>query len=152
MDSYSRKHLDSETYDQDGSLTRLAQKPKYGECWGADMPFANISENRLAKTISMAVSLYCIYTLLMEVIFVDYFYAGTRNTEWKAGKCLQQVTSAAEDPVREENSYENIAQANAKDLSIHLTFGHERFLTAFYTSVLVLIKNLSFSDSLETGN
>ena len=43
---------------QVGSFTHLHQKPKYGECWGADMPFANISENRLAKTISMAVGYF----------------------------------------------------------------------------------------------
>jgi adenylate cyclase 2 len=29
--------------------------PKYTECCGADKPFANISENKLAKNISMAV-------------------------------------------------------------------------------------------------
>ena len=31
-------------------------KPKYGEGWSADMPFAKISEKRLAKTISIAVT------------------------------------------------------------------------------------------------
>ena len=41
-----------------GSFNHLHQKPKSGEFWGADMPFANISENRLAKTISMAVGCY----------------------------------------------------------------------------------------------
>ena len=30
--------------------------PKYTECAGADKPFANIGENKLAKNISMAVS------------------------------------------------------------------------------------------------
>ena len=29
--------------------------PKYTECGGADKPFANISENKLAKNISLAV-------------------------------------------------------------------------------------------------
>ena len=29
---------------------------KYTECWGADKPFAKISEGRLAKTIGLAVS------------------------------------------------------------------------------------------------
>ena len=42
-------------------LTRTNQpasrtiSPKYTECWGADKPFANISQNRMAKTIGMAV-------------------------------------------------------------------------------------------------
>ena len=63
MDTHNIKDLSDEKitttdYVQVGIITHLHQKPKYGECWGADMPFANISENRLAKTISMAVGYY----------------------------------------------------------------------------------------------
>ena len=106
MNKHNIKDMNSEmisttTDVHDEINTRLHQKPKYGECWGADMPFANISENRLAKTISMAVGCYHIDTLWIEVIFLDYFYAGDGNTEWKAGKCLQ-VTSAAENAVQKE--------------------------------------------------
>ena len=43
------------TKSEDFPVRVPCHTPKYGECWGADMPFANISENRLAKTISMAV-------------------------------------------------------------------------------------------------
>ena len=63
MDKHNIKDLDGEMNStsedvQVESFTHLHQKPKYGECWGADMPFANISENRLAKTISMAVGYF----------------------------------------------------------------------------------------------
>ena len=34
---------------------KYQHRPKYGEGWTADMPFAKISEKRLAKTISIAV-------------------------------------------------------------------------------------------------
>ena len=39
-----------------------------------------------------------------------------------------------------------------KDLSIVLTLGYERFYSDFYHTVRVLIKNLSFPDSLGIEN
>ena len=42
---------------------QLCIRPKYGEGWSADMPFAKISEKRLAKTISIAVSGFCLYRI-----------------------------------------------------------------------------------------
>ena len=39
-----------------GKSASRATSPKYTECREADKPFAKISENRLAKTIGMAVS------------------------------------------------------------------------------------------------
>ncbi|KAF8774680.1 Adenylate cyclase type 7 like protein [Argiope bruennichi] len=39
--------------------TRVSAKmSKYMECWGADKPFANISESTLAKNIRLTVSVY----------------------------------------------------------------------------------------------
>lgn len=31
---------------------------KYVECWGADKPFANITDSKMAKNIGLAVSFY----------------------------------------------------------------------------------------------
>ena len=45
------------------------QKPKNGECWGTHIPFSNISENRIAKTIGLAVRLHF---FLSEII--RFFY------------------------------------------------------------------------------
>lgn len=35
---------------------------KYIECWGADKPFANITESTMAKNIGLAVSIYRVQT------------------------------------------------------------------------------------------
>lgn len=44
--------------------TRLSTKmSKYMECWGADKPFANISESTLAKNIRLTVRNLCFHLL-----------------------------------------------------------------------------------------
>lgn len=39
---------------------------KYIECWGADKPFANITESTMAKNIGLAVN-----TLVIRHTFID---------------------------------------------------------------------------------
>ena len=60
---------------------KYQHRPKYGEGWTADMPFAKISEKRLAKTISIAVCVglmrqYGPDIQLMFVWFTDYLNDG----------------------------------------------------------------------------
>jgi adenylate cyclase 2 len=45
--------------DQAGLRNRSPSKmTKYVECWGADKPFANITESTLAKNIGLTVSIF----------------------------------------------------------------------------------------------
>ena len=47
--------------------TRHSSKmTKYVECWGADKPFANITDSKMAKNIGLAVSCNIYYKLLID--------------------------------------------------------------------------------------
>ena len=54
--------------------------------------------------------------------------------------------------INNTNYFINYAECSIKDLFIPYTLGDGSFFKALYCSVLVLIKNLSFYDSLEIEN
>lgn len=46
------------------SRTRPSSKmTKYVECWGADKPFANITDSKMAKNIGLAVRIISLNTI-----------------------------------------------------------------------------------------
>lgn len=56
---------------------------KYIECWGADKPFANITESTMAKNIGLAVSVPTVYfffffcppfNVLLQVVRITKIY------------------------------------------------------------------------------
>lgn len=64
-------HLQEEGINRNRSPSKMT---KYIECWGADKPFANITESTMAKNIGLAVRTYYIiiyifsYFLLFLII------------------------------------------------------------------------------------
>lgn len=56
--------------------TRPSSKmTKYVECWGADKPFANITDSKKAKNIGLAVKIKS-YTILVALVklLLNFFY------------------------------------------------------------------------------
>ena len=54
--------------DQAGARNRSPSKmTKYVECWGADKPFANITESTLAKNIGLTVSVHAVLKIKLRI-------------------------------------------------------------------------------------
>ena len=58
--------------DQTGVRNRSPSKmTKYVECWGADKPFANITESTLAKNIGLTVSVPAVRKTNLRICWYD---------------------------------------------------------------------------------
>lgn len=67
------KQIENSGFHKDEFIGRNrspSKMTKYIECWGADKPFANITESTMAKNIGLAVSIKVLYVTVFFIFFL----------------------------------------------------------------------------------